>query len=57
MAEELARYNPKALNEFKKIQWQGTEHWGELLTQRAKISGALVLSSFTKAQLKKFTKS
>ena len=57
LAEELARYNPKALNEFKKIQWQGTEHWGELLAQRAKISGALVLSSFTKAQLKKFTKS
>ena len=56
LAEELARYNPKALNEFKKIQWQGTEHWGELLAQRAKISGALVLSSFTKAQLKKFTK-
>ena len=57
LAEELARYNPEALNEFKKIQWQGTEHWGELLAQRAKISGALVLSSFTKAQLKKFTKS
>lgn len=56
LATQLARYNPKALSEFKKIQWADTEHWGELLKKRAIISGELALSSFTKLQLKKFIK-
>ncbi|GAA4273358.1 enoyl-CoA hydratase/isomerase family protein [Aquimarina gracilis] len=55
-AEKLAGYNPKALQQMKKATWQGTDHWGELLLERATISGELVLSEFTKNALAKFKK-
>ncbi len=50
----LASYNPMALYEMKKVLWQNTEHWEQLLFERAKISGSLVLSDFTKNALNKF---
>lgn len=49
----LSRSNPEAMEEIKKITWAGTEHWDELLQQRAAISGRLVLSEFTKSALEK----
>ena len=54
LAEQLCEYNPVALQKLKKTFWEGTEHWGELLNERASISGRLVLSDFTKTQLKKY---
>ncbi len=56
LTEKLASYNPKALYEMKKILWKNTEHWGELLQERAAISGELVLSAFTKKALANFKK-
>lgn len=56
LAEKLASYNPNALAQMKKVTWQGTDHWGELLLERAEISGELVLSDFTKKALEKFKK-
>ncbi len=56
LAEKLASYNPDALFEMKKTLWEGTENWGELLIERAKITGRLVLSEFTKNALAKFKK-
>jgi methylglutaconyl-CoA hydratase len=53
-AENLCTYNPEAMREMKKIMWAGTEHWDELLAERAVISGKLVLSEFTKETLKRF---
>jgi methylglutaconyl-CoA hydratase len=53
-SETLASYNPEALTEIKKIIWQGTENWNDLLSERAAISGELVLSEFTKKALLKF---
>lgn len=53
-ANHLCTYNPEAMKEMKKIFWQGTDHWDELLLSRAAISGRLVLSDFTKEKLKKF---
>lgn len=53
-AENLCNYNPEAMKEMKKIMWSGTEDWDELLAERAKISGRLVLSEFTKETLKRF---
>jgi methylglutaconyl-CoA hydratase len=47
----LANYNPKALDEIKKVFWEGTGHWDKLLKERAAISGKLVLSDFTKNAL------
>lgn len=54
--KNLASYNPKALNEMKNVLWENTDNWDELLIERAEISGALVLSDFTKNSLAKFSK-
>ncbi|WP_437823528.1 enoyl-CoA hydratase/isomerase family protein [Tenacibaculum mesophilum] len=56
LSEKLASYNPEALVEMKKALWIGTEHWEELLIERAETSGKLVLSEFTKKALEKFKK-
>ncbi len=53
-AENLCTYNVEAMKEMKKMFWKGTEDWDDLLLQRAKISGKLVLSEFTKETLKRF---
>lgn len=50
----LSQFNPEAMAEMKKIFWKGTEHWDHLLLERAKISGRLVLSEFTKDAIQKF---
>lgn len=54
LAEKLSSYNPEALKEIKKVFWNNTQHWDALLLDRAKISGKLVLSAFTKQALKRF---
>lgn len=54
--QKLAAYNPSALTEWKKVLWNNTDHWDTLLTERAKITGRLVLSPFTKNALEKFKK-
>jgi methylglutaconyl-CoA hydratase len=55
-AMKLAAYNPKALSEWKKVLWEGTDNWDQLLSDRAAITGTLVLSEFTKNALSKFKK-
>lgn len=54
LAEQLCFYNPEAVKEMKQMFWRGTEDWDVLLNERAKISGRLVLSSFTKEKLEKY---
>ncbi|WP_298782267.1 enoyl-CoA hydratase/isomerase family protein [uncultured Polaribacter sp.] len=54
--QKLASYNPVALLEMKKVLWENTDNWNELLAERAAISGELVLSEFTKKALAKFSK-
>ena len=46
LANNLAHSNPEAMAEMKKMFWKGTEHWDELLKERAAISGKLVMSRF-----------
>jgi enoyl-CoA hydratase/carnithine racemase len=53
-AEGLCNYNPQAMKDMKSMFWKGTEDWDTLLIERAKISGRLVLSEFTKEKLKGF---
>lgn len=53
---KLANYNPEALVALKKTLWHGTDSWDALVAERAKISGQLVLSDFTKKALAKFKK-
>lgn len=50
----LAHSSPQAMMELKKIFWKGTEHWDQLLVERAAISGRLVLSEFTRNAIEKF---
>ncbi len=47
LAEKLSESNPEAMAMLKKVFWQGTENWDELLSERAGMSGKLVLSEFT----------
>ncbi|MDP5105464.1 MAG: enoyl-CoA hydratase/isomerase family protein [Polaribacter sp.] len=56
LASKLASYNPEALSEMKKVLWENTQNWDELLAERAAISGELVLSAVTKKALAKFSK-
>jgi methylglutaconyl-CoA hydratase len=56
LANRLGRSNPEAMMQLKKIFWEGTENWDELLTQRAGISGTLVLSEFTRNAIQSFKK-
>ena len=54
LTEKLASYHPNALSGLKEILWEGTENWDALLTERAAISGELVLSEFTQRALRGF---
>lgn len=50
-ARSLTQYSPAALQQLKKVFWQGTEHWESLLAERAAMSGSLVLSAFTRSAI------
>jgi methylglutaconyl-CoA hydratase len=54
IATALSHSSPEAMAEIKKIAWKGTENWDVLLIERAKISGRLVLSDFTRNAIEKF---
>ncbi|MGE5105950.1 MAG: enoyl-CoA hydratase/isomerase family protein [Sphingobacteriales bacterium] len=54
LANTLSHSSPEAMAEMKKNFWKETEHWDELLIERAKISGKLVLSEFTRNAINKF---
>ncbi|MGG9964044.1 enoyl-CoA hydratase/isomerase family protein [Ferruginibacter sp. SUN106] len=54
LANTLSHSSPQAMAEMKKIFWKGTEHWDELLKERAAVSGRLVLSTFSKTAIAKF---
>lgn len=52
--DKLKEMNPEALGLLKKVFWEGTEDWDQLLEERAEMSGRLVLSKFSKETIKKF---
>jgi methylglutaconyl-CoA hydratase len=54
LADQLSHSSPQAMAQLKKIFWQGTENWDVLLSERAAISGHLVLSDFTRDAIAKF---
>ncbi|MBN8676173.1 MAG: enoyl-CoA hydratase/isomerase family protein [Chitinophagales bacterium] len=56
LSHTLVHSSPEAMAAMKKIFWKGTEHWNQLLVERAAISGKLVLSDFTKQAIAKFKK-
>jgi methylglutaconyl-CoA hydratase len=54
LCEKLLTSNPDALRLLKKVFWEGTDNWDELLDERAAMSGMLVLSDFTKNAIASF---
>ncbi|MDQ3141981.1 MAG: enoyl-CoA hydratase/isomerase family protein [Bacteroidota bacterium] len=50
----LLTYSPQALKELKRIFWQGTNHWDQLLIDRAEISGRLILEEHAKSAIAAF---
>lgn len=54
LSEKLLNSNPQAMEMLKKVFWKGTEDWDELLSERAAMSGELVLSDFTKNAINGF---
>ena len=54
LTKKLSEGNPEAMHELKKNFWEGTDHWDELLIQRAEISGRLVLSEYTRNAIERF---
>jgi methylglutaconyl-CoA hydratase len=54
LSTSLSHYSLDAMHELKKVLWKGTEHWDELLKERAAISGKLILSQFAKDFIQKF---
>ena len=54
LAAKLARANPEAVARIKKTVWANTDHWPQLLDERAAMSGKLVLSSYTRDAISSF---
>jgi methylglutaconyl-CoA hydratase len=54
LACQLAGYHPAAMAQLKKIFWEGTDHWDQLLAERAAISGRLILSDYSQKAIEKF---
>ena len=54
LSTTLSHSSPQAMHEIKKVLWKGTEHWDELLLERAGISGKLILSDHSKQFIQKF---
>ena len=54
LATTVSVSNPEAMAGLKKVMWEGTDHWDELLIERAESSGRLVLSDFTRNAINKF---
>jgi len=48
LAFTLSHSSPEAMEELKRILWKGTDHWDQLLAERAAVSGTLAQSDFTK---------
>ncbi|MCW3086906.1 MAG: enoyl-CoA hydratase/isomerase family protein, partial [Sediminibacterium sp.] len=54
LSTTLSHSNPAAMKEIKKMLWKNTEHWDELLRERAAISGKLILGEHSKTFITNF---
>ncbi|MDB4908516.1 MAG: putative enoyl-CoA hydratase [Gemmatimonadetes bacterium] len=55
LATTLAASNPDAMVQLKRVFWDGTEGWDALLTDRARMSGTLVLGEYTRSAIESFS--
>jgi len=54
LARQLSKSSLEAMAELKRVLWQDTGNWDDLLEQRAEISGRLVLSDYTRNFIEEF---
>ena len=52
LAQKLSSSHLSAMTALKRVFWRDTDHWDELLAERAATSGKLILSDFCKNYLK-----
>ncbi len=52
--QQLSSYSPEAMQALKNAAWEGTEHWDDLLEERAAVSGRLILSEHAKKAIEAF---
>jgi len=56
LVKHLCLLSLQAMKEIKKVLWQGTSNWDQLLPERAKISGQLVISEMAQKAIRMFNK-
>ena len=54
LAIRLSQSSPEAMSLLKKMFWENTDDWDQLLTERAALSGKLVFSEFSKKAMRNF---
>jgi methylglutaconyl-CoA hydratase len=54
LATKLCSCNSEALKQLKSVLWKNTDNWDELLIERAKLSGKLILSEEAQTTLQKY---
>lgn len=54
LVSKLLSSSTEAMKGLKQVFWEGTEHWDELLAERAAVSGELILSQEAKKAINKF---
>jgi len=55
LVSQLAASNPAATAALKRVFWEGTEHWRELLAERARLSGTLVVSEAARKTIERLS--
>ena len=56
LVNRLSHSSLQAIREIKKILWHDTSHWDQLLAERAKISGSLVITPMAQKAIALFNK-
>jgi methylglutaconyl-CoA hydratase len=56
LVNHLSHSSLQAIKEIKKILWHDTAHWDQLLADRAKISGSLVITPMAQKAISLFNK-
>jgi enoyl-CoA hydratase/carnithine racemase len=56
LVSHLSHSSTQAIREIKKMLWHDTSHWDQLLAERAKISGSLVITPIAQKAISLFNK-
>jgi len=56
LVSRLSHSSSQAIREIKKMLWHDTSHWDQLLAERAKISGSLVITPMAQQAISLFNK-